>query len=410
MSMEAKRLVAFRSAAVHAEPRRQPAMTGPTKRIYLSPPFMARDERRLLLDAFDSGWVAPLGPHVDAFEDEFASLVGVQHAVALSSGTAALHLALHLLGVGPGDEVMTSTLTFAATANAITYCAAKPVFVDVQPDTWAMDPSLLREELKACAKRGRLPKAIVPVDLYGQCADYGQILAVCEEYGLPVLEDAAEALGATYNDRPAGSFGDAAIFSFNGNKIVTTSGGGMLVSRDKGLVDRARFLATQARDPAPHYQHSVIGYNYRLSNLLAAVGRGQIRTLAERVERRRQIRETYEYALRDAEGISFMPEAEYGKSNSWLTCILIEPSVFGADRESVRAHLESLNIESRPLWKPMHLQPVFADCRSVGGQLAADLFERGLCLPSGSGMTDAEQSRVIDGVLSIARQPASRAV
>ena len=276
--------------------------------------------------------MAPLGPHVDAFEREFAELVGVPHAVALSSGTAALHLGLQLLGVSEGDEVVTCTLTFAATANAITYLGARPVFVDVGPDTWTVDPALLREELQSCARRGRLPKAMIPVDLYGQCADYGAILAACREYGVPVLEDAAEALGATYEGRPAGSFGEAAAFSFNGNKIVTTSGGGMLVSNNKALIERARFLATQARDPAPHYQHSTIGYNYRLSNLLAAVGRGQIRTLTERVDRRRAIRSAYQRAFAGTAGLSFMPEADYGRSNAWLTCIQVDPEAFGADR------------------------------------------------------------------------------
>ena len=248
---------------------------------------MSEHERELLLEAFDSNWIAPLGPHVNAFEKEFAEKVGVSNAVALSSGTAALHLSLLLLGVEPGDEVITSSLTFSATANAITYLGAKPIFIDSNRETWNMDPDLLAEELAACKKRGKLPKAVVPVDLYGQCADYDRILPVCQEYGVPVIEDAAEALGATYRDRPAGNFGVLSCFSFNGNKIITTSGGGMLVSENKEWIDRARFLSTQARDPAPHYQHSHIGYNYRMSNLLAAVGRGQLRVLDERVEQRR---------------------------------------------------------------------------------------------------------------------------
>ncbi len=377
------------------------------KRLYLSPPHAGQRSEGLLLDAFDSGWVAPLGPHVDAFEREFAELVGVPHAVALSSGTAALHLALKLLGVEAGDEVFTCTLTFAATANAITYLGAKPVFLDVSRDTWTLDPALLLEELQACARRGRRPKALIPVDLYGQCADYGAILAACGEYGVAVLEDAAEALGATYEGRPAGSFGEAAAFSFNGNKIVTTSGGGMLVSNNKPLIERARFLATQARDPAPHYEHSTIGYNYRLSNLLAAVGRGQIRTLTERVERRRAIRDTYQRAFAGIPGLSFMPEAGYGRSNAWLTCIQIDPEAFGADREAIRLHLETLNIESRPVWKPMHLQPVFADCRAVGGSVAATLFARGLCLPSGTGMSDADIERTVGAVLATPRNSRS---
>lgn len=373
------------------------------KRLYLSPPHVTGDERSMLLDAFDSGWIAPLGPAVDAFEQEFAALVEVPYAVALSSGTAALHLGLQLLGVRPGDTVMTATLTFAATANAITYCGATPVFVDVNAASWTLDHDLLQQELASLARQGRLPAAVIPVDLYGQCADYEPILDACRCYDIPVLEDAAEALGAQYHGRPAGSFGRASAFSFNGNKIVTTSGGGMLVSHDRALVDRARFLATQARDPAPHYEHSTIGYNYRLSNLLAAVGRGQIKTLAERVNRRRAIRAAYQTALAGIEGIEFMPEAGDGRSNAWLTCVQIDPRRFGADREAVRLHLETLNIESRPVWKPMHLQPVFSGCRVAGGSVAARLFDCGLCLPSGSGMTDADIERTIAGILSTPR-------
>jgi pyridoxal phosphate-dependent aminotransferase EpsN len=365
-------------------------------RLYLSPPHVGREERQLLLDAFDSGWVAPLGPHVDAFEREFSSLLGVPNAVALSSGTAALHLGLQLIGVRAGDDVVTSTLTFVATANAISYLGANPVFLDVSPDTWTLDPDLLRSELELCANRGHLPKAVIPVDLYGQCADYEPILKTCEEYGVAVLEDAAEALGATYGGRKAGAFGAAAAFSFNGNKIVTTSGGGMLVSANKNLADAARFLATQARDPAAHYQHSVIGYNYRLSNLLAAVGRGQLRTLAERVAIRRRIFDTYVKALGDLPGVAFMPEAAYGSSNRWLTCITIDSAKFGATREDVRLALEAENIESRPIWKPMHMQPVFAACRAHGGAVSQYLFENGLCLPSGSSLSAEDQGRVIE--------------
>ena len=302
-----------------------PGVTGPpaTKRIYLSPPHMGPAERELLLDAFDSNWIAPLGPHVDAFEREFCETVGVPHAAALSSGTAALHLALLMLGVGPGDEVLVSTFTFAATANAVTYLGAKPVFIDSDRETWNMDPGLLEEELAGCARRGKLPKAVIAVDLYGQCADYDRILAACGRYGVPLVEDAAEALGATYKGKPAGSFGAAAAFSFNGNKIITTSGGGMLVSRDAGLVERARYLSQQARDPAPHYQHSTIGYNYRMSNLLAAVGRGQLKVLEDRVSRKREIFRYYKSTLGGVPGLSFMPEAGYGCSNRWLTCMLV---------------------------------------------------------------------------------------
>jgi dTDP-4-amino-4,6-dideoxygalactose transaminase len=368
------------------------------KRIFLSPPDLGPLERELLLDAFDSGWAAPLGPHVDAFEREVAEAVGVPYAVALSSGTAGLHLALALFGVGRGDEVLTSTLTFAATAYAIAYVGATPVFVDASPETWTMDPGLLEEEIDARLRSGRKPAAVIAVDLYGQCCDYERIARLCEQHEIPLIEDAAEALGASYRTRPAGSFGSCAIFSFNGNKIITTSGGGMLVSRDRALVERARHLATQARDPAPHYEHSQIGFNYRLSNLLAAVGRGQLAQLPQKVERRRAIRRAYENAFDGWPGIEFLPEAGYGRSNAWLTCITVDPRQLGSTSEDIRLHLESRNIESRPVWKPMHLQPVFRGCDVRGGAISARLFERGLCLPSGSGMSAGDQAAVIDAI------------
>jgi len=355
---------------------------------------MGQAERELLLDAFDSNWIAPIGPHVDAFEREFCETVGVPYAVALTSGTAALHLALLLLGVGPGDEVIVSSFTFATTANAVMYMGATPVFIDSDPISWNMDPGLLREELESSAKRRKLPKAVIVVDLYGQCADYGQVIETCERYGVPVVEDAAEAVGSTYKGRPAGSFGAAATFSFNGNKIITTSGGGMLVSSDAGMVERARHLATQAKDPAPHYQHSAIGYNYRMSNLLAAVGRGQLRVLKDRVSRKREIFQFYQRAFGDLPGVSFMPIASYGEPNYWLTCILVDPAHFGATREDIRLALEKEDIESRPLWKPLHLQPVFKDCRVRGGSVSEGFFRDGLCLPSGTALTDVELERV----------------
>lgn len=379
-------------------------------RIYLSPPHVSDEERRLLLEAFDSNWIAPLGPHVDAFEQEFGDVAGVPYAAALSSGTAALHLGLLLLGVGPGDEVVTSTLTFAATANAIVYRGARPVFIDSSADTWNIDPELLRGELKACAARGKLPKAVLVVDLYGQCADYEPILSICDEYGVPVIEDAAEALGSSYRGRPAGSFGVMAAFSFNGNKIITTSGGGMLVSPRSDWIERARYLSTQARDHAPHYQHSEVGYNYRMSNLLAAVGRGQLRNLPDRIQKRRANNAYYREVLFAAPGISFMPEAPYGRSNNWLTCITVDPRQFGATREAIREHLESQNIESRPVWKPLHLQPAFSGCRARGGAVSQDLFERGLCLPSGSTLTRGELDRVTGALLAVSRAKAGAAV
>ncbi len=372
-------------------------------RIYLSPPHMGDDERKLLLEAFDSNWIAPLGPHVDAFERELAAKVGVPHAAALSSGTAALHLALRILGVGPGDEVIASTLTFSATVNPIVYQGATPVFVDADPASWNMDPALLEEELAACAKRGKLPKVVIAVDLYGQCADYDRIAAACARYDVPLVEDAAEALGATCRGRPAGSFGAMGVFSFNGNKIITTSGGGMLVSARKDWIDEARFLATQARDPAPHYQHSQLGFNYRLSNLLAAVGRGQLRVLDDRVARRRAINAAYRDLLGAVPGVSFMPEAPYGRANCWLTCVTIDPASFGATREDVRLRLERREIEARPVWKPMHLQPVFSGCRVRGGSVAQRLFDDGLGLPSGSSLSDA-QVREITGEILAARR------
>jgi len=372
-------------------------MTG-RSRIYLSPPHVADEERELLLEAFDSNWIAPLGPHVDGFETELAAYTGIPHFAALSSGTAAIHLALQLVGVSRGDRVMVSSFTFAATANPAVYLGAQPVFIDSDYDTWTMDPELLREELQRSSRNNRLPKAVLVVDLYGQCADYDRIVETCAEYGVPLIEDAAEALGATYNGRSAGSFGLMSIFSFNGNKIITTSGGGALASADRSLVEGARFLATQARDAAPHYEHSKIGYNYRLSNLLAAIGRGQLRKIESRVASRRRNFDRYTELLGDLPGVSFMPEASYGRANRWLTCVTIDPEEFGADREDVRCALEAENIESRPTWKPMHLQPVFAGCRAVGGDVSADLFATGLCLPSGSSLTDEQLQRVVSVV------------
>lgn len=366
------------------------------KRIYLSPPHLGDQELQLVREAFESNWVAPLGPHVDAFEKEVAACAGVAHAAALSSGTAALHLALQMLGIGPGDRVLCSTLTFIASANPIVYLGAQPVFIDAEPHTWNLDPQLLREELNESASRGTLPKAVIAVDLYGQCADYEAILAVCSEYDVPVIEDAAEALGARYQGRPAGSFGVAAVFSFNGNKIITTSGGGMLVSDDEELIRQARFLATQARDPAPHYEHSVTGYNYRLSNVLAAIGRGQLAQLPDRIAARRRNREWYQNALQSLPGIGFLPLSSQGESNYWLTCITIDTDEFGATPEEIRLALEAENIEARPVWKPLHLQPVFAHCQVRGGHVAEKIFRLGLCLPSGSDLQEAQLQRITE--------------
>jgi dTDP-4-amino-4,6-dideoxygalactose transaminase len=370
-------------------------------RVYLSPPDVGPEERRMLLEAFDSNWIAPVGPDIDAFERELAERVGVEHAVAVSSGSAALHLALLLLGIGPGDAVLMPSFTFIATAAAATYLGATPVFVDCTADNWTMDPALVAEEISDRSRRGRPPAAVVTVDLYGQAADYDELLPLCETYGIPLIADAAEALGATYRGAPVGSFGEAAVFSFNGNKIITTSSGGMLVSRSESLAASARHLATQARQPFVHYEHNEVGYNYRLSNLLAALGRAQLKSLDAHIARRRRINEAYRAGLSDLDGITFMPVADYGEPNWWLTCILVDPDRFGADREQIRLALEQDDIESRPTWKPLHLQPVFADAELVGSGLCAAVFERGLCLPSGSAMSESDLARVIEGVRSV---------
>jgi dTDP-4-amino-4,6-dideoxygalactose transaminase len=375
-------------------------------RIYLSPPHLGTEELELVKEAFASNWIAPLGPHVDAFEAEFARRVGVAHAAAVSSGTAALHLALRILDVGPGDEVLCPTLTFAASANPIRYERAAPVFIDVSPATWTLDPGLLREELVECAGRGKRPRAVIAVDLYGQVADYDEIRRACAEYEVPLVEDAAEALGATYKGRAAGVFGRMGVFSFNGNKIITTSGGGMLVSDDRPLVEKARFLATQARDPAPHYEHSQIGFNYRLSNVLAAIGRGQLRLLDERVAARRRNFDAYVEGLASLPGLTFMPEAPYGRGSRWLTVLEIDREAFGASPETVRLALEARNIEARPAWKPLHLQPAFRDARTRGGVVAARIFERGLCLPSGSALSPADRAMIIDVIAAQHRSAA----
>jgi len=373
-------------------------------RIYLSSPDVGERERELLLDAFDSNWIAPLGPHVDAFEREVAALCGTEHAVALSSGTAGLHLALLHLGVKPGDEVVVPSLTFAATAFAVTYLGARPVFVDSERSTWNLDPQLLSDLLEARAGEGRLPAAVLTVDLYGQCADYVAITEVCERFEVPIVEDAAEALGATWDGRGAGSFGRCAVFSFNGNKIITTSGGGMLVTDDPGIASAVRHLATQAREPVVHYEHNVVGYNYRLSNLLAAVGRGQLEGLPAKIERRSRIGDRYRSELGDLPGWTFQPLDPRGVPNQWLTVAQIDPAEAAVDRTAVMEALGALGIESRPAWKPMHAQPVFADREAVLNGTSDEIFARGLCLPSGSSLTDAQQEEVIAAIRDVARE------
>jgi dTDP-4-amino-4,6-dideoxygalactose transaminase len=361
-------------------------------RIYLSPPDVGDLERKLLLDAFDSNWVAPVGPDLDAFEEQVAERVGVRHAVALSSGTAALHLALIAAGVRRGDTVLVPSFTFAATANAVVYLGARPVFVDSAPDSWNVDPALVAEELRARAERGNLPRAVIAVDMYGHCADYEPLLEACDRYGVPLIEDAAEALGATCRGKPAGSFGLAGVLSFNGNKITTTGGGGMLVTDDSRVAKQTRHLATQAREPVAHYEHRMIGYNYRLSNLLAAVGRGQVQRLDRMIAARKATFEFYRAQLPD---LTFLPIAAHDVPNYWLTCALAENE---GHRDRLLAALNGRDIEARPAWKPMHLQPVFQDCVTRGGGVSADLFRRGVCLPSGSALTDHDRRRVVDAV------------
>ncbi len=365
------------------------------KRIYLSPPHMSGREQQYVQEAFDSNWIAPLGPNVDAFEQEFCAITGANYALALTSGTAAIHLALILLGIGVGDEVAISTLTFSASVNPIIYQGARPVFIDSETESWNMDPNLMSDFLAARARQNRLPKAILLVHLYGQSADIKPILDECRRYEIPLIEDAAEALGAAYGGKPPGTFGEFGIFSFNGNKIITTSGGGMLVSDNAEWITHARKLATQARDPAPHYEHSEIGYNYRLSNILAGVGRGQLQVLAERVQVRRRNFAFYEAHLGHLPGVQFMPEAHWGQHSRWLTTLTINPDQFGLDREAVRLALEAENIESRPVWKPMHCQPIFKKYEVVGGQVAEALFIQGLCLPSGSDLTAAQLTHIV---------------
>ena len=379
-----------------------------TKKIYLCSPHMGGGEMKYVKEAFDSNWVAPLGPNVDAFERELCSATGAKHVAALSSGTAAIHLSLIMLGVGPGDYVIGTSFTFSATVNPIAYLGATPVLVDSETDTWNMDPELLEEAIKGLKVResesrrvgeGKLPKAIVVAHLYGMPARMKEIMAVADKYGIPVVEDAAEALGSEYMGRRVGCNSKFGILSFNGNKIITTSGGGALISDDAALIEKARFLATQARDPAPHYQHSEIGYNYRMSNVVAGVGRGQLEVLDLRVKQHREFNQWYRGLLKDVPGVTFQSEPSPDfHSNFWLTCIVIDPAVAGTDREKLRLAFEAANIESRPLWKPMHLQPVFAGCPAFVNGTSEKLFENGLCLPSGSNI-DEEGRRRIEEVL-----------
>ena len=444
-------------------------MTNP--RLFLSPPHLGSAELDFVCEAFASNYIAPLGPMVDAFEREFAEYVGIPHCLALASGTAAMHLALRELGIVPGDELLASTLTFIGSVTPATFLGASVAFIDADEESWNLNPDLLAEELAECAGRGKLPKVVIPTDLYGQCCDLEGIQQICNRYAIPVVADAAEAMGARYYQRSgnggqraeggrtnenaatphpgplperrgegggqrtvagkqkaeppnpklstqpplssagachAGYGAKAAVFSFNGNKIITTSGGGMLASHDERLIAHARKLSQQAREPAAHYEHSEIGYNYRLSNILAAIGRGQLRVLDERVAAKRRIFEQYRQLLADLPGITFMPESPHGRCNRWLTVILIDRAEFGATPEQVRLALEAENIEARPIWKPMHLQPVFQGCRIRGGAVSEQLFRTGLCLPSGTAMTDSDLERVAEIIRKCAGRFANR--
>jgi len=366
-------------------------------KILLSGPHMGGTELKYVHEAFEQNWIVPLGPNVDAFERELGDAVGAKHVAALASGTSAIHLALILLDVKPGDYVISSTYTFSATVNPIAYQCATPVLVDSESETWNMDPELLEEGLKSegLRSKGRNIKAIIVAHLYGMPAKMDEIMAVADKYGIPVIEDAAEALGSKYKGKPVGNQGKFGILSFNGNKIITTSGGGALISEDEALIKRARFLSTQARDRAPHYQHSTIGYNYRMSNVLAGIGRGQLEVLDQRVRRRREINTWYREVLKDAPGIIFHTEPSKDfLSNYWLTCIIIDPGKAGIGSNDLRLAFEAENIEARPLWKPMHLQPVFENSPSYINGTSEAFFRNGLCLPSGSNMTEGDLERI----------------
>jgi pyridoxal phosphate-dependent aminotransferase EpsN len=371
------------------------------KRILLSVPHMGGREIDFVREAFATNWLSTVGPHINAFEEEFAARVGLP-AVALASGTAAVHLGLRLLGVGPGDEVFCQSLTFVGSVNPISYLGARPVFVDSERESWNIDPALLAAALQKRAERNRLPKAVVVVHLYGQSADMDPILECCAKYGVAVLEDAAEAVGTEYKGKPSGTLAPVGVYSFNGNKIITTTGGGMLVAQNKDWVDKVRFWSTQARDPGRAYEHTEMGYNYRMSNVLAGIGRGQLLVLDERVRRRREIAFRYRDAFADLPGLSLMPQASFGLHTNWLSCFLVDEKRFGTPRDEVIRLLDLAAVESRPVWKPMHLQPLFAGCERIGGEVAEDLFHRGICLPSSSNMTEEEQARVIDAVRSCA--------
>lgn len=370
------------------------------RKIYLSPPFVGETEKKLIISALDSNWIAPLGPFVDSFESEISKYLNIGYACALSSGTAALHLAMKILGIGLGDKVLCPSLTFAATANAILYERATPIFLDSDRSNWNLDIDLVESAIKKFK-----PKALISVDLYGQSCDYDFIESICKKYNVFLIEDAAEAFGSTYNNKKCGSFGDIAILSFNGNKIMTTSGGGMLLSKNKEYVEKARFLASQSRENKIHYEHKELGYNYRMSNVLAALGKGQLKKIDKFVFKKRKIFNRYKEKMNHVEGISFMPESSFSRSNRWLTTILIDENKTNSSRDMLIKYLESENIESRPVWKPMHMQPLYSKnyyiSRNKETDISKSLFETGICLPSGVDLSDADQDRIIEIILSI---------
>lgn len=371
-------------------------------RIYLSSPHMSGLEQGYIHQAFEQNWIAPIGPNVDAFEQELAHALGVKHVAAVASGTAAIHLALINLGIGRDDEVVVSTFTFSATVNPVVYQGAVPVLVDSEPETWNMDPRLLEQAIEdRIRKTGRKPKAIVLVHIYGMPSQISEITDIANRYEIPVVEDAAESLGSTYHGKATGTFGSMGILSFNGNKIITTSGGGALVSDNEAFISHARFLATQARDQAPWYQHSHIGYNYRMSNVVAGIGRGQLQVLPDRVEARRRVFDWYRELFNGIQGVSFLPEPEGFHANRWLTCITLDPALTRVTPQGLMQALADDNIEARPIWKPMHLQPVFADCPAFVNGISEDIFTRGLCLPSGSNMSAGDLNRIAEVITAV---------
>lgn len=371
-------------------------------KIWLSSPHMGGNELKYIQEAFEQNWIAPLGPNVDGFEKDLEKYLNNGNVVALSSGTAAIHLALIMLGIKPDDYVLVSSFTFSATVNPIVYQRANPILIDSEPDTWNMDPQLLEEAILDCQSKNIFPKAIILVHLYGMPAKLDEISDISKKYNIPIIEDAAEALGSEYKGQKLGTFGDFGILSFNGNKIITTSGGGALICKTEEQADFARFLATQARDNAPHYQHSHIGYNYRMSNIIAGIGRGQMEVIGLRVQQRREMNNFYHTILNKIEGVEFLAEpSSIFFSNYWLTTIIINPKIARKDREFLRLAFEKATIESRPLWKPMHLQPIYEKCLYYGNGISDKLFAKGICLPSGTNLTSSEKDRIIDVLINV---------